>query len=43
MTSIEKETGKSFSVVDVATAFEKFIRKKIQNLRRDRQAHALTA
>jgi lipoyl(octanoyl) transferase len=43
MTSIEKETGKSFSVVYVATAFEKFIRKKIQNLRRDRQAHALTA
>ena len=43
MTSIEKETGKSLSVVDVAAAFEKFVREKIQNLRSDRQAHALTA
>ena len=43
MTSIEKETGKSLSVVDVAAAFEKFVREKIQNLRCDRQAHALSA
>jgi lipoyl(octanoyl) transferase len=43
MTSIEKETGKSLSVVDVATAFEKFVHEKIQNLRCDRQAHALSA
>jgi len=43
MTSIEKETGKSLSVVDAATTFEKLVRKKIQNLRCDRQAHALSA
>ena len=43
MTSIEKETGKSLSVVDVARAFENVAREKIQNLRSDRQAHALTA
>jgi lipoyl(octanoyl) transferase len=43
MTSIEKETGKSLSVVDVAAAFEKFVRERIQNLRCDRQAHALSA
>ena len=43
MTSIEKETGKSLSVVDIAAAFEKFVRERIQNLRCDRQAHALSA
>ena len=43
MTSIEKETGKSLSVVDVARAFENVAREKIQNLRSDRQAQALTA
>lgn len=43
MTSIEKETGKSFSVVDVAHVFEKLVREKIQNLRCDRQAHAVSA
>ena len=43
MTSIEKETGKTLSVVDVAVAFEKFVREKIQNLRCDRQAHAVSA
>lgn len=43
MTSIEEETGKSLAVVDVATAFEKSVREKIQNLRCDRQAHALSA
>jgi hypothetical protein len=40
---MEKETGKTLSVVDVASAFEKLVREKIQNLRCDRQAHALTA
>ena len=43
MTSIEKETGKSLSVVDVAAAFEKFVREKIRNLRCDREAHVLSA
>jgi lipoyl(octanoyl) transferase len=43
MTSMEKETGKTLSVVDVVSAFEKLVREKIQNLRCDRQAHALTA
>jgi lipoyl(octanoyl) transferase len=43
MTSMEKETGKSLSVVDIANAFEKFVHEKIQNLRCDRQAHALSA
>ena len=42
MTSIEKETGKSLSVVDVARAFENVAREKIQNLRSDRQAQALS-
>jgi len=42
MTSIEKETGKSLSVVDVAPAFENVAREKIQNLRSDRQAQALS-
>ena len=43
MTSMEKETGKSIMVVDVAAAFDKFVREKISDLRRDREAHALTA
>jgi lipoyl(octanoyl) transferase len=42
MTSIEKETGKSLSVVEIAHAFEKLGRKKIKDLRCDRQAHALS-
>jgi lipoyl(octanoyl) transferase len=42
MTSIEKETGKSVSVADVASAFEKFVREKIPDLRCDREAHALS-
>jgi lipoyl(octanoyl) transferase len=42
MTSIEKETGKSFSVADVAVAFKKFVREKIRDLRCDQEAHALT-
>src|SRR5438067_11806560 len=33
MTSMEKETGKSLSVADVAAAFEKFTPEKIPNLR----------
>ena len=43
MTSIEKETGKSLSVVDVAEAFKTLVREKIQRLRCDREAHALSA
>jgi lipoyl(octanoyl) transferase len=43
MTSIEKETGKSLSVVEIAHAFEKLGRKKIKDLRCDREAHALSA
>jgi lipoyl(octanoyl) transferase len=41
MTSMEKETGKSLSVADVADAFEKLIYEKIRDLRCDREAHAL--
>jgi lipoyl(octanoyl) transferase len=43
MTSMENETGKSLSVVDVAGAFEKLVRERIQDLRCDREAHALSA
>jgi len=43
MTSIEKETSKSLSVVEIAHAFEKLGRKKIKDLRCDREAHALSA
>jgi len=43
MTSMEKETGKPLSVVDVAGAFEQFVGKKILDLRCDRQAHVLSA
>jgi lipoyl(octanoyl) transferase len=42
MTSIEKETSKSISVADVAREFEKFARDKINDLRCDQQAHALS-
>ena len=42
MTSIEKETGKSLSVVDAAREFETLVRKQIQYLRCDREAHAPT-
>ena len=43
MTSIEKETGKSLSVVGVASTFKEVVHEKIQNLRCDRQAHVLSA
>jgi lipoyl(octanoyl) transferase len=43
MTSIEKETGKSLSVIEVAGGFEKFVRDKIVDLRCDREAHVLSA
>ncbi len=43
MTSMEKEIGKSLSVVDVATAFEKFVAEKIRDLRCDQEARAVTA
>ncbi len=42
MTSMEKETGKSISVVDVAPEFEKAVREKIPELRCDRETHALS-
>lgn len=42
MTSIEKETGQALSVVDVAHAFEKLVREKIQDLRCNREAHTLS-
>jgi lipoyl(octanoyl) transferase len=43
MTSIEKETGKSLSVIEVAGVFEKFVRDKIFDLRCNREAHVLSA
>jgi lipoyl(octanoyl) transferase len=42
MTSMEKETGESVAVVDVAREFEKVIREKYKGLRCDREAHALS-
>lgn len=42
MTSMEKETGKSTSVVDVAREFEKTVCEKIPQLRCDLEAHALS-
>jgi lipoyl(octanoyl) transferase len=42
MTSIEKEAGKSISVIDVAREFEKAVRDKIPGLRCDREAHAIS-
>jgi lipoyl(octanoyl) transferase len=41
MTSIEKETGKPFSVADAASTFEKLVREKIHDLRCKREAQAL--
>ena len=43
MTSIEKETGKSLSVIEVAGGCEKFVRDKIFDLRCNREAHVLSA
>jgi lipoyl(octanoyl) transferase len=40
MTSIEKETGKPFSVIDVAAAFEKMAACRISNLRVDAEVSA---
>jgi lipoyl(octanoyl) transferase len=42
MTSMEKEMGKSISVINVAREFEKMIREKYNGLRCDREAHATT-
>jgi lipoyl(octanoyl) transferase len=42
MTSIERETGKSLSVVDVALEFEKLVREKFRALRCNQEAHALS-
>jgi lipoyl(octanoyl) transferase len=43
MTSMEKETGKSLSVVDVAHAFEKLAQRRISDLRLDRVPSAVGA
>ncbi|MEY2601337.1 MAG: lipoyl(octanoyl) transferase, partial [Verrucomicrobiota bacterium] len=43
MTSMEKETGKSLSVVDVATAFETLAQRRISDLRVGRPASAVGA
>ena len=42
MTSIEKETGKAIAVVDVARAFENFVRDKLRDLHCDQEAHAVS-
>jgi lipoyl(octanoyl) transferase len=42
MTSMERETGQSLAVVDVAGKFETLIRRKIHGLRRDREARVLS-
>lgn len=42
MTSMEKETGKSISVEEVAATFEKFVREKIHDLRCNQEAQALS-
>jgi len=42
MTSMEKETGNLPSVVDVAGTFERFVAKRISQLRSHRQAHSLS-
>ena len=42
MTSMEKETGKSISVEEVAVPFEKFVRERIHDLRCNQEAHALS-
>jgi lipoyl(octanoyl) transferase len=43
MTSIEKEIGKSVTVVDAAQRFEDLIREEILDLRSGRETHALSA
>jgi len=43
MTSIEKETGKSISVIEVAVAFEKLVPHRISDLRVDRPISAVGA
>lgn len=42
MTSIEKETGKSVSVLEAAREFEHSVHEKIHDLRRNQGAHALS-
>jgi hypothetical protein len=41
MTSIEKETGKAFSVADVATAVEKLALERILDLRMAQEAQSV--
>jgi lipoyl(octanoyl) transferase len=42
MTSMEREAGKSFSVADIATEFEKHVREKFHTLQRNQEAHAFS-
>ena len=42
MTSMEKETGKSLTVIDAGRAFEKIVREKFQALRCDQEAQPLS-
>jgi lipoyl(octanoyl) transferase len=42
LTSIEKETARSVTVANVASAFENFVRDEIRDLRCDREAHAVS-
>ena len=42
MTSIEKETGRSVTVKETAFEFKTFVREKIQGLRCDQAAHAVS-
>ncbi|MEP6603181.1 MAG: lipoyl(octanoyl) transferase LipB [Spartobacteria bacterium] len=43
MTSMEKETGRAFSVVDVARAFENLVQSRINELRVSAEAQPATA
>jgi lipoyl(octanoyl) transferase len=42
MTSVEKETGKSYCVVEVAKSFAKFVREKVHELRSGQETHAFS-
>ena len=43
MTSMERETGKALTVVNVAREFEKLVREKIHELCCNREAHTLSS
>ncbi|HLW35157.1 MAG TPA: lipoyl(octanoyl) transferase LipB [Chthoniobacterales bacterium] len=42
MTSMEKETGRSLTVADVARNFENLVREKYHELRRDQEAYTIS-